>query len=137
MSEQTTMDGAAAPPPPPPPAKGGRPRLPQHLQTPALEKARERHERRRAHHRGSQSTAVRQHRRTRKATSPPLPFTPLTPKQKLALLLDWHKTSPFSQVHDLEDEEQYTERDGPPEDPKDEHRILSSPPKCRSRYRDE
>ncbi len=95
---QPTIDGATAPPPPPAPHKGGRPRLPLHLQTRAHELARERHQRRRLIHRGTQSEAVRRHRKTRKATSPPLPFTPLTPHQKLSLLLDWHSYHPDSQA---------------------------------------
>ncbi len=55
-------------------------------------------------------------------------------KQEMACLLDWHVGSPYSQIHDMEEPERYTERDGPPEEPKDEHKILTSPPKYRETY---
>ncbi len=55
-------------------------------------------------------------------------------KQEMACLLDWHATSPHSQVHDMKEPERYTEKDGPPEDPNDEHRILTVPPKHRETY---
>ncbi len=114
---QPTMDGAPAPPPPPPKHKGGRPRLPQHLQTPALEAARERHTRRRAVNRTIDRDGVRDCRRRRRVTSPPLPFTPLTPKQKMDMLLDWHQSCPGSYAYDTPEEEHYVERDGPLDDP--------------------
>ncbi len=103
--------------------KGGRPRLPDHLQTRAHELARARHHRRAAvgHYQDNIKQRRSYHRR-RAAAGPPLPFKPLTPQQKMSNLLDWHATCPGSQIFPppdpgAEEEELYVERDGPPEDP--------------------
>ncbi len=117
MATQPTMDGAPAPPTPPAPKKRGRPRLPPHLQTLAHELARARAARRRAHHNGYVVFNTRRHRRLRKSTSPSLSLHHFTTKHKMDNLLDWHATCHASHAYDTPDEEHYTERDGPPDDP--------------------
>ncbi len=89
---QLTIERARAPAPRPR-HKGGRPRLPQHLQTLQHERQRARHARHRAMP-GTGQESTKKHRRLRKSSSPPLPFAPVTPAQKMRRLLEWHATCP-------------------------------------------
>ncbi len=132
---QPTMDGAPAPPPPPPPHKGGRPRLPLHLQTPQLERQRVRAAERATMHPGHQATERRRQRKTRRITSPPLPFSPLTASHKMAMLLEWHHTCAHSQYDwERDHDHRLLEREANPPDPKEDHRILTSAPEHRETY---
>ncbi len=121
---QPTLDGKPAPPPPVFKSKGGRPRLPLHLQTLKHERAREAHDRRRWTNPHYGRECMRKRARLRRITSPPLPFIkvgdPPPPWLKMRNLLDWHSTCPGSQIFDREQESS-------DEEPDDEHRLLSSP----------
>ncbi len=139
-TKQPTIDGATAPPPPPPLRKGGRPRLPQHLQTLKHEKERQRHDRRRHTNPHYGRECQRTRTRLRRITSPPLPFTPLTPKQKLSLLLDWHSYHPDSQAtnedgtyHHEDCEAPMTRQEEAAQDTKFAA-LQTSPPKHRETY---
>ncbi len=125
---QPTIDGKSPPPLSPLKSKGGRPRLPPHLQTLQHERAREWHARRRAIGRAYDLDVDRRHRRLRKSTSPLLPFT------KIEVLLEWHHTCPGSQVFPPPSQE-----DSPNswDEAKDERRYPIQPPKAKERYRDE
>ncbi len=129
---QPTLDGVR--PPTPPRNKGGRPRLPAHLQTKALEASRERASRRRAHHNDYIVDNTRRHRKRRKVTSPPLPFVSVTPQHKLSTLLDWHSTCHISYAYDMSPEHLDKEKQLEPED---DYRYLDKPLQSPPRHLDE
>ncbi len=132
---QPTIDGATAPPPPPPLKRGGRPRLPQHLQTLRHERAREAHDRRRHTNPHYGREVERKRTRLRRITSPPLPFKPLTPAHKMGLLLDWHTTTNLGSHYDWEVDQQLEWEEQQHREPTDDsHRFMTSPPKHRETY---
>ncbi len=135
---QTTMDGAAAPPPPPPPPRtGGRPRLDPLIRTEKHERNRVRQAEWRRNHPGYAAGEQRRHVRKRRTTSPPLPFAPLTPQQKMRNLLEWHATSHHSHatkaIEEVWDDRDTSNWDEAAEDARMEA-LQIPPPKYRVTY---
>lgn len=116
--------------------RGGAPRLPPHLQTKALEAERARYHRRASvgHHLDNEKFR-RNYKKRRAAAGPPLPFLPLTAAQKMATLVEWHKTCKGSQVYPPEDRcsQEYPDWD----EEQAEARFLTEAPKSKSRHHDE
>lgn len=141
--KQPTIDGATAPTPrpPSPPHKVGRPRKTPEEQTAHLKRERERLRLFRKAHPG-RNQATTQRSRHKASIGPRTPaeelatnhFTRvLSPKEKMASLLEWHQTS-SSSFYDWEQDQTAQWEEDQQKEPEDSHRYhLIAPPPTKKR----